>query len=286
MFALQGEIALITGASRGIGRSIALNMGQQGALIVGTSTSDLGAKGVTAALSDTGIEGIGTVLDVTDSENVVNVVRQIEENFGPISILVNNAGIARDNLLLRMKEEEWDDILETNLSSVFRVTKACLRGMIRARRGRVINVTSIVAATGNPGQTNYAASKAGLVGFTKSLASEVASRGITVNAISPGALNTRMLDEVLEAGPKKVGVVLYEKFLQQKESGGEPLGTGAALAIFLASSKSDGITGKLISAVWDEWEKWPQHLNELNSSDVYTLRRIAGRDRNITWGDK
>ena len=137
MFALQGEIALITGASRGIGRSIALSMGQQGASIVGTSTSELGARGVTAALCDAGIKGRGAVLDVTHGESVFNVVKQIEENFGPISILVNNAGITRDNLLLRMKDEEWDDILETNLSSVFRVTKACLRGMVRARRGPV-----------------------------------------------------------------------------------------------------------------------------------------------------
>ncbi|SVE40596.1 uncharacterized protein METZ01_LOCUS493450, partial [marine metagenome] len=192
MLDLQSQIALVTGASRGIGRSIALSMGRQGASVVGTSTSELGARGVTAALSDAGIEGRGVVLDVTHGESILNVVRQTEEDFGPISILVNNAGITRDNLLLRMKDEEWDDILETNLSSVFRVTKACLRGMVRARRGRVINVTSIVGATGNPGQTNYAAAKAGLVGFTKSLASEVASRGITVNGIAPGFIETDM----------------------------------------------------------------------------------------------
>ena len=136
MFALQGEIALVTGASRGIGRAVALSMGLQGASIVGTSTSDFGAQGVTAALDEAGIDGRGTVLDVTQGDSVVNVVRQIEEKFGPISILVNNAGITRDNLLLRMKDEEWDDIVETNLSSVFRVTKACLRGMTRARKGR------------------------------------------------------------------------------------------------------------------------------------------------------
>ena len=239
MLDLQGQIALVTGASRGIGRSIALSMGRQGASIVGTSTSELGARGVTAALSDAGIEGRGTVLDVTHGESVFSVVKQIEENFGPISILVNNAGITRDNLLLRMKDEEWDDILETNLSSVFRVTKACLRGMVRARRGRVINVTSIVGATGNPGQTNYAAAKAGLVGFTKSLASEVASRGITVNGIAPGFIETDMTSS-LEQSRRDALVTAIPL---------GRLGVGedvAAAAVFLASPEASYITGQVI----------------------------------------
>ena len=239
MLDLQGQIALVTGASRGIGRSIALSMGRQGASIVGTSTSELGARGVTAALSDAGIEGRGTVLDVTHGESVFSVVKQIEENFGPISILVNNAGITRDNLLLRMKDEEWDDILETNLSSVFRVTKACLRGMVRARRGRVITVTSIVGATGNPGQTNYAAAKAGLVGFTKSLASEVASRGITVNGIAPGFIETDMTSS-LEQSRRDALVTAIPL---------GRLGVGedvAATAVFLASREASYITGQVI----------------------------------------
>ena len=239
MLDLQGQIALVTGASRGIGRSIALSMGRQGASIVGTSTSELGARGVTAALSDAGIEGRGTVLDVTHGESVFSVVKQIEENFGPISILVNNAGITRDNLLLRMKDEEWDDILETNLSSVFRVTKACLRGMVRARRGRVITVTSIVGATGNPGQTNYAAAKAGLVGFTKSLASEVASRGITVNGIAPGFIETDMTSS-LEQSRRDALVTAIPL---------GRLGVGedvAAAAVFLASREASYITGQVI----------------------------------------
>ena len=237
MLDLQGQIALVTGASRGIGRSIALSMGRQGASIVGTSTSELGARGVTAALSDAGIEGRGTVLDVTHGKSVFSVVKQIEENFGPISILVNNAGITRDNLLLRMKDEEWDDILETNLSSVFRVTKACLRGMVRARRGRVITVTSIVGATGNPGQTNYAAAKAGLVGFTKSLASEVASRGITVNGIAPGFIETDMTSS-LEQSRRDALVTAIPL---------GRLGVGedvAAVAVFLASREASEITGQ------------------------------------------
>jgi 3-oxoacyl-[acyl-carrier protein] reductase len=239
MLDLQGQIALVTGASRGIGRSIALSMGRQGASIVGTSTSELGARGVTAALSDAGIEGRGVVLDVTHGESVLNVVNQIEENFGPISILVNNAGITRDNLLLRMKDEEWDDILETNLSSVFRVTKACLRGMVRARKGRVITVTSIVGATGNPGQTNYAAAKAGLVGFTKSLASEVASRGITVNGIAPGFIETDMTSS-LEQSRRDALVTAIPL---------GRLGVGedvAAAAVFLASAEASYITGQVI----------------------------------------
>ena len=239
MLDLQGQIALLTGASRGIGRSIALSMGRQGASIVGTSTSELGARGVTAALSDAGIEGRGTVLDVTHGESVFNVVKQIEENFGPISILVNNAGITRDNLLLRMKDEEWDDTLETNLSSVFRVTKACLRCMVRAREGRVITVTSIVGATGNPGQTNYAAAKAGLVGFTKSLASEVASRGITVNGIAPGFIETDMTSS-LEQSRRDALVTAIPL---------GRLGVGedvAAAAVFLASREASYITGQVI----------------------------------------
>ena len=214
-------------------------MGHQGASIVGTATSELGARGITTALSDAGIKGRGVVLDVTHGESVLNVVRQIEENFGPISILVNNAGIRRDNLLLRMKDEEWDDILETNLSSVFRVTKACLRGMVRARRGRVITVTSIVGATGNPGQTNYAAAKAGLVGFTKSLASEVASRGITVNGIAPGFIETNMTAS-LEQSRRDTLVTAIPL---------GRLGVGedvAAAAVFLASREASYITGQVI----------------------------------------
>ena len=239
MLDLQGQIALVTGASRGIGRSIALSMGQQGASIVGTSTSEHGAREVTAALSDADIEGKGAVLDVTHGESILNVVKQIEENFGPISILVNNAGITKDNLLLRMKDEEWDDILETNLSSVFRVTKACLRDMVRAQRGRVITVTSIVGATGNPGQTNYAAAKAGLVGFTKSLASEVASRGITVNGIAPGFIETDMTSS-LEQSRRDALVTAIPL---------GRLGVGedvAATAVFLASGEASYITGQVI----------------------------------------
>ena len=239
MFGLQGEIALVTGASRGIGRSIALAMGKRGASIVGTSTSDAGAQGITAALHEVGIDGRGAELDVTYGERVVDVVRQIEKDFGPVSILVNNAGISRDNLLLRMKDDEWDNILDTNLSSAFRVTKACLRGMTRARKGRIINVTSVVGATGSPGQTNYAAAKAGLVGFTKSLASEVASRGITANAIAPGFIETDMTASLGKSRRDELAAAIpLGRF-----GAGEDV---AALAVFLASSEASYITGQVV----------------------------------------
>ena len=206
---------------------------------MGTSTSELGARGVTAALCDAGIKGRGAVLDVTHGESVFNVVKQIEENFGPISILVNNAGITRDNLLLRMKDEEWDDILETNLSSVFRVTKACLRGMVRARRGRVITVTSIVGATGNPGQTNYAAAKAGMIGFTRALAREVASRNITVNTVAPGFIDTDMTAKLSESQRENLieSVPLGRLGLPNEV---------ASLVAFLASDAGAYITGQVL----------------------------------------
>jgi 3-oxoacyl-[acyl-carrier protein] reductase len=239
MLTLQNEIALVTGASRGIGRAIALEMGKQGASVIGTSTSDPGADGVTFALTQAGINGTGAVLDVTEAGSINRVVQHTENTFGPITILVNNAGITRDNLLLKMKEEEWDVILETNLSSVFRVTKACIRGMTRARKGRIINVSSIVGVTGNPGQTNYAASKAGLIGFTKSLASEVASRGVTVNSIAPGFINTDLTASLTKNRRDELAAAIPAG----------RLGTGkdvAALAAFLASPEASYITGQVI----------------------------------------
>lgn len=189
---LEGEVALVTGASRGIGQAIALALGNMGATIVGTATSETGADAITAYFAAQGIKGQGMALNVTDADSVNQVVSAVTEAFGAPSILVNNAGITRDNLLMRMKEDEWQDIIDTNLTSVYRLSKACLRAMTKARKGRIISISSVVGASGNAGQTNYAAAKAGLIGFTKSLAREVGARGITVNAVAPGFIDTDM----------------------------------------------------------------------------------------------
>lgn len=189
---LEGQIALVTGASRGIGQAIALALGHAGATVVGTATRDKGAQAIHDYLAAAGIKGSGMKLDVIDAAEVDAVIAAIEKNFGAIGILINNAGITRDNLLMRMKDEEWDDILATNLTSVFRLSRAVLRAMMKARSGRIISIASVVGAMGNAGQTNYSAAKAGIMGFTRSLAREVGSRNITVNCVAPGFIDTDM----------------------------------------------------------------------------------------------
>jgi len=189
---LDDQTALVTGASRGIGKAILEELGRQGATVVGTATSAAGAQSITENLQVLGLKGCGKVLDVTDPDSVTAVVDAVQKDFGAVSILVNNAGITRDNLLMRMKEDEWNSVIQTNLTSVFRMSKACLRGMMKARHGRIITITSVIGATGNPGQTNYAATKAGAAGFSRSLAREVGSRGITVNTVAPGFIDTDM----------------------------------------------------------------------------------------------
>jgi 3-oxoacyl-[acyl-carrier protein] reductase len=196
---LEGKLALVTGASRGIGQAIALELGRQGAVVAGTSTSESGAAGITAQLTGAGVQGRGYVLDVNDEAAMQQVVDRVQRDWGKVYALVNNAGITRDNLLMRMKDEEWDEILETNLKSVFRMCRIMVRDMMKAREGRIINVTSLSGEMGNPGQTNYAAAKAGVIGFSKSLAREIASRNVTVNCVAPGFIETDMTRGLPEA---------------------------------------------------------------------------------------
>lgn len=205
---LTGQVALVTGASRGIGLAIAQQLVAAGATVYGTSTSQQGADSLSALLGEGGEGGAGLVLNVTDAEQVTAVIKQIADEAGAVTILVNNAGITEDNLLMRMKDEQWDAVINTNLSAVYRLSKACLRGMVKARKGRIINIASVVGLMGNGGQVNYAAAKAGVIGFTKSLAQEIGSRGITVNAIAPGYIETDMTkamsDEQRQAISEKI----------------------------------------------------------------------------------
>ncbi|SCY68870.1 3-oxoacyl-[acyl-carrier-protein] reductase [Nitrosospira sp. Nl5] len=233
---LQNQLALITGASRGIGQAIALELGRQGATVVGTATTEDGAEIISRYLKETSVKGAGVILNVNDIAQIENVLKAVHERFGDIGILVNNAGITRDNLLIRMKDEEWDEIMETDLKSVFRLSRAVLRAMMKARYGRIINISSVVGATGNMGQSNYAAAKAGIFGFSKSLAREVGSRNITVNCIAPGFVETDMT--------RSLNDNQRQNLLRQVPLGrlGRPEDVASAVA-FIASPVSGYITG-------------------------------------------
>jgi 3-oxoacyl-[acyl-carrier protein] reductase len=234
---LTGEIALVTGATRGIGAAIAERLAHDGARVIGTATTADGAARISASLAAQG--GRGAVLDVVKPESIEALLEEIESKEGSIGILCNNAGITRDTLLLRMKEEDWDAVLDTNLTSVYRLSKAVLRGMMKARKGRIVSITSVVGLTGNPGQTNYAAAKAGIIGFTKSLAREVGSRGITVNAIAPGFIDTDMTRALAEAQRAALNAQIPLGRL------GQPADIAAAVA-FLCSSDGAYITGETL----------------------------------------
>jgi len=236
---LANEIALVTGASRGIGKAIATVLGSKGATVVGTATSASGAQGISEFFAAGGIKGAGKELNVTDPGSVEALMKDVQSEFGAPTILVNNAGITRDNLLMRMKDDEWNDVINTNLTSAFRMSKACLRGMMKAKRGRIITITSVIGATGNPGQSNYAATKAGVIGFTKSLAREIGSRGITVNAVAPGFIDTDMT----RALPEEQRDALLEQIALGKLGAVEDVANAVA---FLASADAAYITGETI----------------------------------------
>lgn len=233
------KVALVTGASRGIGAAIADTLGAEGCIVVGTATSEGGAEKISARFQEKGIEGEGMVLNVTDGDSVAACIKAVQEKYGAAQILVNNAGITKDNLLMRMSEEEWFDVINTNLSAIYRLSKACLRGMMKARWGRIVNISSVVGSMGNAGQSNYAATKAGVMGFTRSLAKEVGSRNVTVNAVAPGFIDTDMTDVLTEDQKNlMLGGIPMARLGQPEEI--------ANVVKFLCSDDSSYVTGETI----------------------------------------
>ncbi|HMV17119.1 MAG TPA: 3-oxoacyl-ACP reductase FabG [Zoogloea sp.] len=233
---LQGQVALVTGASRGIGRAIALELGRLGATVIGTATSEAGAADIQAGLDAAGVSGRGMMLNVTDAAACEAALAEIEKAFGPVLVLVNNAGITRDNLSMRMKDTEWDAVIDTNLKAVFRMSRLVTKGMMKARNGRIINITSVVGSSGNPGQANYAAAKAGVAGMTRSLAQELGSRNITVNCVAPGFIDTDMTKELPEDQKKALQTKIALGRLGKPEE-------IAAVVGFLASPAAAYVTG-------------------------------------------
>lgn len=287
---LTGRVAIITGANQGLGLEIARKYIEAGAsLMLCARNKDLldAAAGELAAMAGPEQAVRSMAGDVSREADVSALFEATLEAFGACHILVNNAGVYGPKGEIEAVDwAEWVRAMEINVFGSILMCRAVLPHFKAQQHGKIIQLSGGGATNPLPRISAYAASKAAIVRFAETLAEEVRDTGIDVNCIAPGALNTRMLDEVLEAGPEKVGQAFYDRSLKQKQSGGAPIETGAGLAVFLASAASDGITAKLISAVWDNWEKWPEHLEELSSSDAYTLRRIAGRDRGLSWGDK
>jgi 3-oxoacyl-[acyl-carrier protein] reductase len=287
---LKGRFALITGASQGFGAEIARQFVANGASVMLCARSADKLRDQQQALAPLLVPGsriVTMVGDVGDVNDVDAIFAKVNSDFPRLDILVNNAGIYGPmGNIENVDWDEWVDAIRINLLGLVYVARAAVPIFRSQRYGKIINISGGGAANPMPGITAYAASKAGVVRFTESLALECKDDNIDVNAIAPGALVTQMMTQLLEAGPDKVGKNFYDRMKKIADEGGTPLDVGAALCVFLGSSESDGITGKLIAAQWDRWEDWPLHLEELNTSDVYTLRRITGRDRNKEWGDR
>lgn len=287
---LSGKVAIVTGANQGLGLQIAYSYLAAGAdlMLCARNAALLDqARSELLASASPGQKILAQIADVSVESDVQNVVKQTLDQLKGCHILVNNAGVyGPKGEIDSVDWADWVKAIEINVYGSVLMSRAVLPHFKAQGYGKVIQLSGGGATNPLPRISAYAVSKAAIVRYAETLAEEVRGTGIDVNCIAPGALNTRMLDEILEAGPDKVGQVFYERSLKQKETGGAGLDKGAELALFLASSESDGITGKLISAVWDDWEHWPEHLTELSSSDAYTLRRITGRERGFTWGDK
>lgn len=288
--ALTGKTAIITGANQGLGLEIARKYLLAGAdlMLCARNAAMLeDARLALAALAAPGQQIITQAADVSREADCQAVVVQTLSQLGGCHVLVNNAGVyGPKGEIESIDWAEWVKAIEINVMGSVLMSRAVLPHFKAQAYGKIIQLSGGGATSPMPRLSAYAVSKAAIVRYTETLAEEVRGSGIDVNAIAPGALNTRMLDEILEAGPQKVGQDFYNRSVRQKESGGAGLEKGSDLAVFLASAASDGITAKLISAVWDKWEHWPEHLQELSGSDAYTLRRIAGRDRGFDWGDK
>lgn len=288
-YSLAGRRAIITGANRGLGLEIAHHYAAAGAeLALGARDADLlQAEIVTLKAQYPGLAIVGRRLDVADAADVAAFAQWATATLGPIDVLVNNAGVYGPmGNIETVAWDAWTQAFAINVYGSVLMAAAVVPGMKQLGRGTIIQISGGGATNPLPGISAYAASKAAIVRFAETLALEVKDDGITVNAIAPGALNTRMLEEVLAAGPDRVGQAFYDRSLEQQAKGGTPPSKGAETAVFLASEAARGITGRLISAVWDRYEDWPAHLEALDKSDLYTLRRITGRDRNQDWGDR